>query len=35
MTQQREIFWASGCCFMINKKTFQDLNGFDNDFYAS
>ena len=27
------IFWASGCCFMINKKIFQDLNGFDNDFF--
>ncbi|MAQ47802.1 MAG: dTDP-Rha--alpha-D-GlcNAc-pyrophosphate polyprenol alpha-3-L-rhamnosyltransferase [Flavobacteriales bacterium] len=31
--QTQRVFWASGCCFMINKNTFQDLNGFDNDFF--
>jgi len=31
--QNQRIFWASGCCFMISKKTFQELNGFDNDFF--
>tara|TARA_Y100001968_G_C19395054_1_gene737785 strand:- start:153 stop:1229 length:1077 start_codon:yes stop_codon:yes gene_type:complete len=27
------IFWASGCCFMIDRFLFQDLNGFDEDFF--
>lgn len=29
----KKIFWASGCCFMICKKTFLELNGFDEDFF--
>lgn len=28
------IFWASGACFAIRKKVFDELNGFDNDFFA-
>lgn len=28
-----EIFWASGCCLAIKSKLFQQLNGFDNDFF--
>ena len=27
------IFWASGCCFMIKSELFQKLNGFDEDFF--
>ena len=27
------IFWASGACFIIRKKTFEKLNGFDNSFF--
>lgn len=29
-----EIFWASGACFCIRKKIYQDLSGFDEDFFA-
>jgi len=29
----RNIFWASGCCFIIKKKLFQKLNGFDEDLF--
>jgi len=29
----RDIFWASGCCFMIKRKLFQELNGFDEDLF--
>ena len=29
----RDIFWASGCCFMIKKDLFQELNGFDEDLF--
>ncbi len=28
------IFWASGACFFIRKSTFEELNGFDVDFFA-
>lgn len=30
----RTIFWASGACFFIRKSTFEQLNGFDEDFFA-
>ncbi|WBV57758.1 glycosyltransferase family 2 protein [Chryseobacterium daecheongense] len=29
-----EIFWASGCCFFIRSKDFQEQNGFDERFFA-
>ena len=29
-----DIFWASGACFFIRNKVFQQLNGFDADFFA-
>ncbi|MCB0443239.1 MAG: glycosyltransferase family 2 protein [Flavobacterium sp.] len=29
-----KIFWASGACFFIRKKTFRELNGFDSTFFA-
>ena len=28
-----QIFWASGCCFLIKSELFQKLNGFDEDFF--
>ena len=30
----KEIFWASGACFVIKSKIFWELNGFDTDFFA-
>ncbi|WP_338409090.1 glycosyltransferase family 2 protein [uncultured Flavobacterium sp.] len=29
-----EIFWATGACLFIRKKVFQELKGFDVDFFA-
>lgn len=29
-----EIFWASGACFFIRKNVFDELNGFDEDYFA-
>ena len=29
-----EIFWASGACFFIRNSVFNELNGFDDDFFA-
>jgi GT2 family glycosyltransferase len=30
----RPVFWASGACMMIRSSIFQDLGGFDNDYFA-
>ncbi|WP_430907987.1 glycosyltransferase family 2 protein [Maribacter sp. 2-571] len=30
----REIFWATGACMFIRKKVFDDLNGFDEAYFA-
>jgi len=32
--QTQEIFWASGACFFIRNSVFQQLNGFDDHFFA-
>ncbi|WP_111708384.1 glycosyltransferase family 2 protein [Lutibacter citreus] len=29
-----EIFWASGACFFVRSKVFNDLNGFDEDYFS-
>ncbi|MDP3313525.1 glycosyltransferase family 2 protein [Lutibacter sp.] len=29
-----EIFWASGACFFIRKNAFNELNGFDENYFA-
>lgn len=31
---ETEIFWASGACFFIRSAVFQELNGFDEDYFA-
>ncbi len=30
----KEIFWASGACFFVRADHFNEINGFDNDFFA-
>ena len=30
----REVFWASGACFVIRADVFKQLGGFDSDFFA-
>ena len=30
----QDIFWASGACFFIRTHVYQELNGFDDDFFA-
>jgi hypothetical protein len=30
----QEIFWASGACFFIRSAVYQELDGFDEDFFA-
>ena len=29
-----EIFWASGACFFIRSSVYNEMNGFDSDFFA-
>lgn len=29
-----EIFWASGCCFVVKQEVWRDSGGFDEDFFA-
>ena len=30
----KEVFWASGACLFVRSELFQEVNGFDNDFFA-
>lgn len=32
--ENREIFWASGACMLINAELFTELGGFDKDYFA-
>lgn len=32
--QESEIFWATGACLAIKAEAFQEIGGFDEDFYA-
>ena len=32
--KQTEVFWTSGACFVIRKLPFEDIGGFDVDFFA-
>lgn len=32
--EPKEIFWASGACFFIRSKIYEESGGLDNDFYA-
>jgi len=31
---EREIFWSTGACMVIRSQLFNELNGFDEDFFA-
>lgn len=30
----KEIFWATGACMFVKKNIFEELNGFDSDYFA-
>ena len=30
----KEIFWATGACMFVKKNVFEELKGFDNDYFA-
>ena len=30
----KEVFWATGACMFIRKEIFEELNGFDEDYFA-
>ncbi|APQ18702.1 glycosyltransferase family 2 protein [Maribacter hydrothermalis] len=30
----KEIFWATGACMFVKKNVFEELNGFDSDYFA-
>lgn len=33
-SNNKEVFWASGACFIIRSELFHDMGGFDIDFFA-